>query len=550
MDIIKELLKSSKSLIALSIIVSVFSALAGVSVISMVNQMIVNPELTREMAVKGAATLLLLFITGVVSQLLLNRLGHGVVYRLRMIMVKRVMDLKLEQLERIGGHTFYAVLTKDISTIGSAFNAVPFIVYNAVLVIGGFAYMGWLSVHLFVTTLSIVSIGVVVSYFVMEKMRTLMKVVRETDDHIFSGYQGIIDGNGEMQLNAKRKLLFYQEDIEPVVAKSKDFEIKADTYWVFSKNWAVVVILGLVFSLFFIGPLFNLTTEIIAGFVLVLMFLRTPINDLMSDYPLLVKAKVSMNKIDSLKLPVFNEEFPVQVSNYRDDLPDQLLKLERIKYEYDHEEGEYGFSLGPIDLEVCKGELVFVIGGNGSGKSTLAKLITGLYSASSGEIILGGTRVNNENLEWYRSHFSTVFSTFYLFKRLVGPDEKLDTELANSFLQELNMDKKVGISAGSLTKTSLSQGQRKRLALLLAYVEQRPIWLLDEWAADQDPEFRTYFYLELLPSLKKRGITIIAISHDDHFFHVADKIYKCDSGQLSLLNLKQASMEVSSLQPA
>ena len=534
MKIIKYLLFSSKWLIAVAILASVASALAGISVIAMINDMISSQRVNNVSLAYGGLMLGLLFLTGLISQLLLIRMGHRVVYQLRMIMIKRVLDADLAQIEKIGGAALYASLTKDISKIGSAFNATPFVIYNSVLLISGFAYMGMLSWQLFCFSLAIFTLGVGVSQILMIRMKALMKIVRETDDTIFQGYEGAIDGNCEMKLNHQRSERFYFDDFDPAASKARDVEIKADTYWVFSRNWAVTLILGLICSLFPLGVWVGIDTDVVVGFVLVLMFLRTPINDLMSDIPSIINANVSLQKIDSLVLPDYSPEFEQQPSSSYSQPGKELLVFESVKYGYSTNKDEYAFQLGPVDLSIKAGEVIFIIGGNGSGKSTLAKLLTGLYTASSGEIRLNGEALTRQNLTWYRSHFSTVFSTFYLFERLVGPDGRLDTKLAQAFLIRLKMDHKVTIAQQKISTTRLSQGQRKRMALLLAYVEERPIWLLDEWAADQDPSFRAYFYLELLPELKRMGKTIIAISHDDHYFHTADRIFKCDSGEMVL----------------
>jgi putative pyoverdin transport system ATP-binding/permease protein len=172
------------------------------------------------------------------------------------------------------------------------------------------------------------------------------------------------------------------------------------------------------------------------------------------------------------------------------------------------------------------------VGGNGSGKSTLAKLITGLYLPDSGKICLDGTPITNQNRETYRQLFSTVFSDFYLFERLLGiPFENLDIR-ARTYLEELQLSHKVQVKDGSLSTTELSQGQRKRLALLTAYLDDRPIYLFDEWAADQDPFFREVFYQQILPELKKRDKAVLVISHDDRYFHLCDRLIKLDYGQI------------------
>jgi putative ATP-binding cassette transporter len=123
-----------------------------------------------------------------------------------------------------------------------------------------------------------------------------------------------------------------------------------------------------------------------------------------------------------------------------------------------------------------------------------------------------------------------VFSDFHLFENLHGM-EMLDDQ-AKHYLKRLQLDHKVQVQDGVLSTTELSQGQRKRLALMTAYLEGRPIYLFDEWAADQDPVFKEVFYYQLLPELKARGKTIIVISHDDRYYHIADRVIKMDSGKI------------------
>jgi len=100
------------------------------------------------------------------------------------------------------------------------------------------------------------------------------------------------------------------------------------------------------------------------------------------------------------------------------------------------------------------------------------------------------------------------------------------------YLTQLHLERKVLLVDGALSTTALSQGQRKRLALLTAWLEERPIYVFDEWAADQDPTFKRVFYEELLPELRRAGRTVLVISHDDRYFHLADRLLRLESGQL------------------
>jgi putative ATP-binding cassette transporter len=206
--------------------------------------------------------------------------------------------------------------------------------------------------------------------------------------------------------------------------------------------------------------------------------------------------------------------------------------LTGVTHSYRDQRDDNYFTLGPLQLAFAPGELVFLVGGNGSGKSTLAKIITGLYPPETGQIRLDGELIADRNRDSYRQLFSTVFSDAFVFDSLLGLEQaNLDAQ-AGDYLVHLHLDHKVKIRDGVLSTTALSQGQRKRLALLAAYMEDRPFYLFDEWASDQDPQFKEIFYTQLLPELKDRGKAVLVITHDEKYFAVADRMIKLDYGRV------------------
>ena len=209
-----------------------------------------------------------------------------------------------------------------------------------------------------------------------------------------------------------------------------------------------------------------------------------------------------------------------------------VLELIRVRHRHHSEGGEPGFLLGPLDLRIDPGEPLFVTGGNGSGKTTLALLLLGLYSPDDGELRLDGEIVNDFNRDHYRQHFAAVFADAFVFDAILCGFDATNLNRTEALLDRLKLRGKVQIKAGRLSTTDLSRGQRKRLALLSAYLEDRPFYLFDEWAAEQDPSFREIFYKELLPQLKAHGKTVIVITHDDRYYHLADRRIHLDVGQL------------------
>jgi putative ATP-binding cassette transporter len=210
----------------------------------------------------------------------------------------------------------------------------------------------------------------------------------------------------------------------------------------------------------------------------------------------------------------------------------QRIELASVTHGYRGECAEDQFLLGPLSFVLTPGEIVFVVGGNGSGKTTLAKLLIGLYVPEAGEVRLDGRAVTAADRDAYRQLFAVVFSDFYLFEELLGAARPDLDERVRVRLAELRLLGKVEVHQGVLSTLALSQGQRKRLALLAAYLEDRSVYVFDEWAADQDPQFKEIFYLEILPELRARGKAVVVISHDDHYYRVADRILRLDYGQL------------------
>jgi putative pyoverdin transport system ATP-binding/permease protein len=252
----------------------------------------------------------------------------------------------------------------------------------------------------------------------------------------------------------------------------------------------------------------------------------------LNQIPAMERAYLAAERIEQLgfKLNAVKSESLGAVSDV--DKAWRRLDLVDVTHSYRQDGGNTEFQLGPINLTIYPGELIFLVGGNGSGKTTLVKLLMGLYEPESGEIRVDHKPVTMANRDDYRQQFSAVFFDFYLFERLFGIDAKHVDAESQKYLDLLQLSNKLQVKDGQLSTIELSQGQRKRVALLNAYLEDRPIYIFDEWAADQDPQFKEIFYYELVPELKTRGKTVIVISHDDRYYALADRLIKLESGKI------------------
>jgi putative pyoverdin transport system ATP-binding/permease protein len=361
----------------------------------------------------------------------------------------------------------------------------------------------------------------------------VFRSARRDADTLVKHLRALTNGIKELKSHRGRRAAFFKEHLETTAGSLMENNISAFRMYAGAASWGqtlVFVVIGL--YLFVLPRANNADGVALTGYTLALLYLMTPLQVIMNLLPQLGRANVALLTVQELGFTLAQDK-PEILSDKDDPLaPWQRLELKSVTHAYRGENESESFMLGPIDLTIKAGETIFVIGGNGSGKTTLIKLIVGLYSAENGHIYLDRTQIQEDDLEKYRQNFSVVFADSFLFEDLLGlrsPD--LESQ-AQDYLLKLKLAHKVNLSNGKLSTIELSQGQRKRLALLTAYLENRPIYVFDEWAADQDPYFKDVFYTHLLPELKMRGKTVIVISHDDRYFQAADRIIKLDEGRL------------------
>jgi putative pyoverdin transport system ATP-binding/permease protein len=268
-------------------------------------------------------------------------------------------------------------------------------------------------------------------------------------------------------------------------------------------------------------------------YVLASLYMMNPMWAIIEGWPIFSRARIAREKVRELGLSVAMDNGESAEHAWGEAPGEwQRLDFDGVTFTYSVDGDGQAFTLGPLDVTLRRGELVFLVSGNGSGKSTFVKVLSGLYCPQVGTIRLDGLPITDKNRQWYCHHFSVVFSDSYLFDSLLGLcSTDLDAR-AHQYLVELELDATVQIRDGVLSTTALSQGQRKRLALLTTFLEDRPIYVFDEWAADQDPHYREIFYKRLLPDLQARGKTILVISHDDRYYHLGGRIVKLEYGQV------------------
>lgn len=531
------ILRTYRGRLAVVTLLSATGAGAGVAVIAYINQRLLTPAAVADGALAGLFGLLgLLLASAAGAQIGLTALGHRMVFDLRMTLVKRWLDTEPERVAQIGAARILAVLSHDVRQVTLAFVHLPELLYGMALTTAAFGYLGWLSLPLLAATLAWLAVTIAVAWPLVARMHRSLRHLRQAEDAVQAQYQTLILGAKALTLNRHRAARVFGTDVAEAADAYRTHITHADRYHALASQWANVMVLGT------IGIVFHLSSRqgwaspsIAATYGLAILFLRAPLVAAVSALPALLAARVALRQIDSLGLAHAEPGFPVPVP-----APWQELRLADVVYTYPGTSAAAPFTVGPLNLSIRRGETLFVIGTNGSGKSTLAHLLTGLTWPTHGTITIDGQRLSRADRARLRQRCAAVFTDFHVFHDLLGPGGKTpDVTLRDAWLDRLQLRGKVPLAGNRLLDTRFSQGQRKRLALLLAVLEERDILLLDEWAADQDPHFRQYFYDVLLPELKAAGKTLIIISHDNAYFHHADHLWRMHEGRLTLLTGEQ-----------
>lgn len=536
MNLVQFLLQQSRKTMVLSTVAGALSGMASAAMLGLINSMLAQAErsVTPRQILLFVGLCFVVPLTRVLSSYLLVRVGQTAVQELRLKLSRQVLSLPLRRLERAGAHRLLVTLTEDLYKMMRAVTSIPTLSVNCFIILGCLAYLGWLLWPALLAFLTFMALGVVAYRWPLNHGNVLFRRAREERDTLYKTLRALIDGNKELKLHRHRRQAFIGE-LDKVNVTLKKLALSAEFIFILAATVGELLIL-IAIGLLLIGlPMFmEVDQKTLVGYTLIIFYVVTPIQVIMNTLPTFSRANVAARKVEDLGLTL-SEALPEAGSATPEDGVSQKwrsLSLRGVKYGYAGETEDYGFSLGPIDLDISAGEVVFIIGGNGSGKTTLLKLLIGLYTPDEGEIRFNGELITDENRAHFRENFSVVFSDYFLFESLLGLEDTQLDENARSYLAKLELERKVKIEGGHLSTLDLSQGQRKRLALLTAFLEDRDVYVFDEWAADQDPHFKQVFYYSILPELKARGKTVVAITHDDNYFDVADRIIKMGYAQI------------------
>lgn len=535
MKLLAFLIKHSPGSIAFAVLAGIISGGSNIALLGLFSQALRTdggPSPRGILAFFGLC--LFLPLTRFVSEALLTRLAQGAFFRLRMQLSRQILSAPLRHLEELGSHRVMGALTDNVPTIVNTLLVLPVLCINIAIVVGGLIYLGWLSTIVLLIVLGFMALGITTYQLPVVRAMRHLNLARDDSIALYKHFRDLYGGAKELKLHQSRRRAFLSEVLEGTAQSYRKHTVAGLTIFGAASSWGQVLVFIVVGLIIFVLPSLRPIPQVaMIGYTVTLLYLMAPLQTILDTAPNLGRASVALKNLENFGLSLAVHSSEADLGPVPERCPDwHELELRGVMHTYRREGEKENFALGPIDLTLHPGEVLVLAGGNGSGKTTLAKLLSGLYIPEAGRILLDGKVINDENREFYRQHFSMVFSDFHLFESLLGLRSPGLDESARIYLRKLQLDHKVQVNEGVFSTTDLSQGQRKRLALLTAYIEDRPIYVFDEWAADQDPLFKRVFYYELLPELKARGKTVIVISHDDRYYDIADRLIKLEYGKI------------------
>ncbi len=537
MKFIKTLLSKSKKALGFMLILGIFNSILNAGLLIFINNTIIKEPIPFFPKYDWALFIAIILASLVCSrffQTYMIRLTNTLLFDFEIMILKKLRMASYQDFEEIGNEKIYTAIN-DTKVLGS----IPEVFMNAfnslIVILCCFGYLFYMSP---VGASLVVLAMVLLLVFYLVRNNAIEKDLNERRDLQNSYYQYLADmlhGFKELKMGITRSNNIFNKFLVKNRLKGKDIAI--DTSIKYMDNeltgyYSWYIILGIV--MFVLPVYFNISTEKTTAFLVTILYLIGPVAVLITLIPTYTMVKISVERLSLIEQMLDPIQDRIVSSKLANEQPFEEIRLENVTYFYNDEERNQKFYLQPVNLTIKKGEIIFVTGGNGSGKSTFGNLLTGLYKPYEGAIYFNNQKIDSGQLMYYSDKIAAVFTTNYIFSENYDEFElkentgELKTHVDMMKMQDvLHLDEERNVF-----DKNLSKGQQKRLALIYALLEEKEIIILDEWAAEQDPGFRKYFYEEILPKLKDQGKTIIAITHDDEYFDRATRVIKFNFGKI------------------
>ena len=513
--------------------VGLFSGLANGAIVAVINASAITHRRGEEEMVRYFFMFVLAVLTYVYcNNHLLNmsvEYGERIVKDFRIRLANRIRQSELLMFDKLESSQVFVTLSDNTSIISRASQPIFKACGSSVMLLFCFAYLYFISPTAFFINIAMTITTVLIYMKVAVEVENCFSRAYMFEKRFFHNILQLLKGIKEIKMSYIRGNDLHDNYIEPDAEKAREQKVAANRLHVKNYLLTKIFVFLVTASYVFLLPMLQIiSSEELTSLIAVALFMISPIGDIVQAIPELAQANVAVIKLNELENNLEIQETAEVIGTIEQPAE---LSVREAEFCYRDSNNEPVFCVGPLDMELLAGEVTFVVGGNGSGKSTLLKMLTGLYPLDKGFLMIDGIPVSRENRQTAREHYSSIFSDFHLFDRLYGMGDVNPSEV-NKLLRKMKLEFKTVFNDGAFTRIDLSTGQRKRLALIVSLLEDRPMYIFDEVAADQDPQFRSFFYNDILNELRKRGKIVLVASHDAEYFDTADKVYRLDYGSI------------------
>ena len=479
-----------------------------------------------------------------------TQIVESALQRIKIRVSEKVERAELEQLEHIGIAEISDRIMENMSVISESASRVANLLKSVCILIFAMIYLTRTSLPAFLMITMILGVGF--SIYVSKQRQIKQYLLQAAQERLtfFDILMDLLHGFKEVKFSRRRGREVCR-DIDASASSLRQATVKANQLFNDNAVFATSLFYSVLGAIVYVLPKHaTVDSATLSSLVVAIMFIWGPIVNITGGYPAYIRSDVALDQLDALEAKLDAAVHKAMDAGQAED-PWQgridRIEAQELEFEYPLEDGKGSFRIGPINLAIAPGEVLFIVGGNGSGKSTLVKVLTGLYPCSDGVLRVNDIPIRPKNVAAYREMISAIFADFHLFAKLYGfLDGGAEDAVADAgrtaagvsvaqvqrLLETMQLKGKTAFADGRFISRNLSTGQKKRLAMIVALMEDRPLYVFDEWAADQDPEFRKYFYEELIPTLKKNGKTLIIVSHDDRYFYCGDRVVTMEYGQI------------------
>ena len=518
------------------VVLGAISGFAGAGLIALISELFSKSEsLSRDELLRGSMALALVVVLMVVLDILARYLltSHTAqIHRdLHFNFAQQILARRLRDIEKIGVARLITIYTEDMAMVGAASLSIAGVGTSIFVVIGCLGYLLWISPGMLVSVLLVI-ITASFAYKAMHEhsINLARESMHQRDIHV-NQFKSIVHGIKELKLNFERRKHYVRQEFFPTLEAHKVAHVRSSFIFSLGNAWTRIVYFGFMITALLYIVLTSESPAVLGPFLIVALFMRSYTTTIMNAIPVWSRAGVALERLsqDGFSTIPLDGKLNKPETQLVPEGEKLQLEVTDLMYSYRNESDDRNFTIGPLNLTLNSGELIFVVGHNGAGKTTFAKLLSGLFENETGLIKCNGTAITAELQSSYQELFSVIFTDPFIFEQLIISDEFLTSAdgvnaRIDQYLEKLQINNKVTVNSNRLDSTDLSHGQRKRLALLMASLENKQILIFDEWAEDQDPAFKEVFYRELLPELRDSGKLVVVISHESQYFDVADRV--------------------------